>query len=281
MAKRFTETAKWDDAWFVSLTVTQKLAWIYLCDKCDLAGVVDLAVGLAEFHLGGEFDWDGFIAASEGRIERLADGKLHLTRFVAWQFGKLNENNNAHRAVVKTLEKHGLSVSTKPGAGQPLGTHSPGAQDKDKDKDKDKELEGGVGGTKPAPPSKSRTSAAATIPCNFSLPLREKVSEWLRYKGERRESYKPTGLKAFFGEVANIAKSEGESVVIARMERAMANGWRGWNHADHGTRGSPEPADRREAEIQKAAAILERNRERQQPQHSDQHLLRDHRGADP
>lgn len=153
MAKRFTATEKWNDAWFVSLGPIQKLAWFYLCDTCDLAGVVDLSQPLAEFHLGGPFDWDGLIQASDGRIERLPCGKLHLTRFVAWQFGELNENNNAHRAVLKTIEKHRLDTRSCPGAAQPHKGPRPGAQDKDKDKDKDKDqTEGGVGETKPPHP---------------------------------------------------------------------------------------------------------------------------------
>lgn len=251
MAKRFTSTEKWDDAWFADrLTPAQRTAWQYLCDKCDLAGVADISVRNAALFVGNDFDWEEMVRVSEGRIERLHSGKLHLTGFVEFQYGQLNENCNAHRAVLKALDRHGLLKGT-PRDGQPFPTPSGRDQDKDKDKDKDKDLEGGVGETKPKP----RKPAVEQIPLNFSLPLREKVAEWLRYKSERRESYKPTGLKAFFGEVANVAKNEGESVVLARMAKAMANGWRGWNHPDSVARGSP--ADDRQAARAHALKLLE------------------------
>ena len=39
MAKRFTATEKWDDPFFCNLEAKYKLAWIYLLDKCDNAGI--------------------------------------------------------------------------------------------------------------------------------------------------------------------------------------------------------------------------------------------------
>lgn len=245
MAKRFTETAKWDDAWFVSLTPTQKLAWFYLCDRCDIAGVVDLAVSLAEFHLGGPFDWDEFIAVSDGRIERLPCGKLYLTRFIQWQYGELNENCNAHRAVLKVMNKHGLP---NPSAtlGQPFPNPTRRDQDKDKDKDKDQE-EGGVGETKATRGKPNRVpaaKAAAAIPPKFSLALREAVAEWLTYKGERRENYTQTGLKGLWREVEKVAKDSGESVAIGRLRNSIANDHQGWNYPAPDERGRGSPSSR-------------------------------------
>lgn len=65
------------------------------------------------------------------------------------------------------------------------------------------------------------------------------VAEWLAYKRERREAYKPTGLKAFLAHLSAAVARHGEASVIARLEKAMASGWKGW---DHDSRGSPAPA---------------------------------------
>lgn len=61
----------------------------------------------------------------------------------------------------------------------------------------------------------------------FSEPIREKLTEWLKYKSERRESYKPTGLNAFLSETENKLKVYREEDVITLISECMANNWRG------------------------------------------------------
>ena len=61
----------------------------------------------------------------------------------------------------------------------------------------------------------------------FSQPVQDKLTEWLKYKAERRESYKPTGLKSFLTEVENKLKEHSESQIIALIGECMANNWQG------------------------------------------------------
>ena len=61
----------------------------------------------------------------------------------------------------------------------------------------------------------------------FSEPVREALSEWLTYKRERGESYKPTGLRAILTETENKIAGYGENAVIAVIRQSMANGWKG------------------------------------------------------
>jgi len=135
MPKRFTATEKWDDPWYRKLPLAWKAAWQYLTDRCDTAGVIDLDEELANFHIGDDVDWLGFIAhATAKRVVRLATGKLFLPGFVAFQYGELKAECNPHRAVLKQLEKHGLLRVPE---GYCEGTCTP--QDKDKEKEQDKE----------------------------------------------------------------------------------------------------------------------------------------------
>ena len=58
-------------------------------------------------------------------------------------------------------------------------------------------------------------------------PVREALAEWLTYKRERGESYKPTGLRAILTETENKIDRYGENAVIAVIRQSIANGWKG------------------------------------------------------
>lgn len=62
---------------------------------------------------------------------------------------------------------------------------------------------------------------------SFSQPMKEKLAEWLKYKQERRESYKPTGLTRFLSEVENKLKAYAENDIINLINESMANNWQG------------------------------------------------------
>lgn len=57
--------------------------------------------------------------------------------------------------------------------------------------------------------------------------LRKKLEEWLRYKSERRESYKPTGLHSLVEQVKKHRKDATDAQICSLIDESMANGWRG------------------------------------------------------
>lgn len=75
------------------------------------------------------------------------------------------------------------------------------------------------------PPCIPPTSSAEEIP--FSGALGDAVRDWLAYKTERRESYKPTGLKSLFSQIERTVKVHGEDAVCDCIRLSMSNGWRG------------------------------------------------------
>jgi hypothetical protein len=135
MARRMTDTAKWDDEWFMNLSAPTKLLWLYLCDSCDHAGIWKVNRRLAEFKIGAVVPWEDALAELDGRIQTLGNNdRWFICKFVEFQYGStLSEKNNVHASVLKSLRLHGII----PTPHQPLTNPSPGAQDKDKDKDKD------------------------------------------------------------------------------------------------------------------------------------------------
>ena len=50
MAIRFTDTEKWSDAWFANLSSKSKLLFLYLCDNCNLTGIIEINYNLWAAH---------------------------------------------------------------------------------------------------------------------------------------------------------------------------------------------------------------------------------------
>lgn len=70
----------------------------------------------------------------------------------------------------------------------------------------------------------------------FDGELREKLDDWLRYKAERREAYKPTGLRNLLAEVRNKRKLYSDADICGLIGECMANGWKGiiWDKLERG-----------------------------------------------
>ena len=102
-----------------------------------------------------------------------------------------------------------------------IRTNTTVSKDKDKDKDKDKErpLRGNSAQGAQEPPKVSD--------CGFSPELESAVNDWLAYKRERRESYKPTGLKSMLTRIEQSAAEYGDSAVIEIIRDSMASGYQG------------------------------------------------------
>ena len=59
--------------------------------------------------------------------------------------------------------------------------------------------------------------------------FRKTLGQWLEYKSSKRQEYKPQGFAAMVSRAAKLAGTFGLQAVIDAMERAMANGWQGWD----------------------------------------------------
>lgn len=65
----------------------------------------------------------------------------------------------------------------------------------------------------------------------FDMPnhaeLCAKTEEWVKYKMERKESYKEVGMKALLRQIENNALTHGDRAVMDLIDESMANGWKG------------------------------------------------------
>lgn len=207
MSKRFTETDKWRDKWFRALRPEHKLAWLYLLDNCDQAGVIDLDRELANFQIGIALDWEAFLEYCTDRVETIAKGKLWVVRFVEFQYGELSEACPAHKPALASLVKNNLSdrlfnrVTNGYAKGIPKG-NSKGSQrlldkDKDKDKVKDKDKEGVQG------------EDGWDVPKHLDSPdIRQLLSEFAEMRKRIKKPIKNLGLSSkvlkHFDDVAHL-----------------------------------------------------------------------------
>lgn len=129
MAKRFTDSEKWKKRWFRQLPIGMKLLWVYICDNCNIAGVWDVDLELAEFMIGVKIDESEALEKMGKQIQIINGSKWLVKDFVPFQYGDLVPNNNLHRSVIRILNESGANE----------GLVSPWAGDKVKVKDKVKE----------------------------------------------------------------------------------------------------------------------------------------------
>jgi hypothetical protein len=133
MAKRFTETNKWDKVWFRKLSTTHKVFWGYILDRCSSAGVWEVDFETAEYYIRGSLNIDEIRAAFDGHFVDINGGSLwFIPDFIDFQYGELSESCNPHKPVINQLKKLNLLE------GYMKGFETLMDKDKDKDKGKDK-----------------------------------------------------------------------------------------------------------------------------------------------
>lgn len=134
MTKRFCDTEIWEKDWYLKLSVKQKLLVKFLFDKCDCAGIYKISYYTLRFCFGEEIKKEDFEGIKQ--VVFIDDETIFIEDFVLFQCSidslkDLNPNNNAHKGIIKRLEKYNLYL----GASQPLVSPSLGAQDKEKEKE--------------------------------------------------------------------------------------------------------------------------------------------------
>lgn len=78
----------------------------------------------------------------------------------------------------------------------------------------------------------------------FGPYLSDAVRDWINYKKERRETYKPVGLRNLLSQVEHQANEHGKQAVIDVIRLSMSNGWKGiiWDRIQKtGTQGLSNP----------------------------------------
>ena len=153
MAKRFTDSSKWNDNWFSNLTNEQKLTWIYILDTCDHSGIWEKNLKVLNFHIGSTF--------VEGELQKIFSGKFieindkwFIPKFIKFQYGDkfLTSTNNAIVSARKLLIEVGFLIENTNGSltltqgldnpqltlNQPLPNPQEGLKEQEEEQEQDK-----------------------------------------------------------------------------------------------------------------------------------------------
>lgn len=123
MAKRFFDSAKFNDPWFRKLSPKMKCLWEYLLCECDHAGIIKFDEDLASFKIGEEVSTIEMLEVFKDRIIQISEEKFFIKKFVLFQYpnGVWGERNS-DKSVLKLLKSHGLEDMVKELYANPTST---------------------------------------------------------------------------------------------------------------------------------------------------------------
>jgi hypothetical protein len=145
-------TEKWKDKWFRQLKPSHKLLWLYLLDNCDISGIIESDIDLWKRDVGFRINETEFLQVFSGRLLPIPNTDyIWIPKFIEIQqrckIEDLNPENNAHKGILKSIEKYGL-LSLKEGATEGLlspicnGNSTSNGNSKGKEKEESKKIYG-------------------------------------------------------------------------------------------------------------------------------------------
>lgn len=130
MAKRLTDSEKWNDDWYISLSNDYRIIWQWLLDNCNHAGVCKRSMKLLNMMCNTSITEQEMIDNMSGRVISI-DNNWFIPKFLKFQYTTLQSNKPVIISVVKELEKNDL-IKYIP---ESFGNDYVIIKDKDKDKD--------------------------------------------------------------------------------------------------------------------------------------------------
>ena len=104
MAKRLSDTDKWNDDWYLSLSNDYRIIWQWLLDKCNHAGICRRSIQLLNMDCNTQVTEDQMIEIMDGRVIVL-DNKWFIPKFLCFQYNDLTSNRAVIVSAIKELKK--------------------------------------------------------------------------------------------------------------------------------------------------------------------------------
>jgi len=142
MAKRLTDTDKWKDDWYISLSNDYRIIWQWLLDNCSHAGICKRSIGILNMMCKTDIIENSLISVMEGRVIPVKNDWF-IPKFLKFQYTDLHSNRPVIVSVRRELIRNDYYKLIPESFGNDY-TIIPESLDndyliiKDKDKDKDK-----------------------------------------------------------------------------------------------------------------------------------------------
>lgn len=108
MAYRMSATEKWNDSWFLELSANAKLLFLFLCDKCDIAGFFERHDKSCAFMTGIPVEIIPNLYGELSKSVIIVENTIWLKNFVRIQKNlPLNPANTCHKSIIRLLIKNG------------------------------------------------------------------------------------------------------------------------------------------------------------------------------
>lgn len=141
MAKRFTDTEKWRDEWWGSLSNDYRIVWLYLVDSCSIAGIWKKDFRGLNFNCNTNVSEEEFLEVFGARVVDKGNF-FFIPKFVRFQCPKgLKSHKPAVVSIVKELQDNNLIQILNELYGNDYLIIKDKGKGKDKGKDKGKEGE--------------------------------------------------------------------------------------------------------------------------------------------
>lgn len=227
MAKRFTDSNKWRNAWFRALPLKAKIVWVYLCDECDLGGVWKSDFELASFQVNFKFGLSDLKNWFGDKIFAFGEDNILIVQFFEFQYGASKDTWMAKIRARERLEGFGFVVEDNKVI--PSLTHSPPTIHDSGGRRLSIGIGIGIGKGKEGSASKKRITATDIEPIYKKYPRKEGKSA--AFKKLISDLKTPEDLKAFEAAVAKYSaacEARGTESKFIKHFSTFANEWRDW-----------------------------------------------------
>lgn len=245
MARRYTDTDKWKDDWYLSLSNDYRIIWQYLVDNCSIAGIWKKGFKLLNYLCNTNITEEDFIQVFSSRVIDCGS-YFFIPKFLKFQYPTgLISDKPMIVSVMKEVSLNNLSVMIT----ESLGNDYPIIKVTSNGNNKGKKVKV-TGKGKKEKAQKENLELVYPFGSNDFLRV---WNLWKKFKSEQFHfTYKSElSEQAALSEISSLANGN-EPLALAIIHQSIANGWQGLFPLKNKQHGTKQSTSEYAAEIDKA-----------------------------